>query len=140
MRGECTFAAHSHFVKEKDGLIRVAVHSHGLNRLTVRTVSCPVGNIQNIIHSVCGSKNVYQKWFVFGISQLSDFAEERHKTAFLVTAASGFSGERILFPYVFCSNNAPATFCRLIDLLFGDIKQIYYFLRSRFLGFLKEIF
>lgn len=41
--------------KKKDGSIRVVFDSRGLNRVIVKD-SYPMGNVQNILGSVCGSK------------------------------------------------------------------------------------
>lgn len=52
--------------------------------------------------------------------------KDRPKTVFIVPTAPGFSARLFQFNrmcFVLC--NAPATFCRPVDRIFGDIKQEY---------------
>lgn len=69
-------------------------------------------------------------------------SSDRHKTAFIVLSAPEFLGRLFQFNRMcFGLTNAPATFCRLIDRIFQEMKKRFclvyvddFFVYSRFFG------
>lgn len=126
-------------VRKKDGSIRMVVDSRALNRVTVKDC-CPMGNIQNILDSVYGSKIFSNMDLFSGYHNIPIASEDRPKTAFIVPAAPGFSGDLFQFIRVcFGLTNAPATFCRVVDRIFGDIKQKFCLLYIMIFSFIQKI-
>ena len=117
------WAANVIIVKKKDGSTRMVVDSRPLNKVTVKD-SYSMGNIQNMLDSLHGAKIFTHFDLYWGYHNIPIAPEDAHKTAFVVPSAPGFAGG--LFQYnrmSFGLCNAPATFCRVVDRLFGDFKQ-----------------
>ena len=120
---ESEWAAYVLLFKKKDKTQRMVVDERPLNSVTVKD-SYPMGNIENMLDSLSGSV------FFIGLDLFSDYynvniaVKNRHKTAFIVPLAPGFSGGLYQFNRMcFWLTNARATFCRLVDRISGDIKQ-----------------
>lgn len=103
----------------------MVVESRALSRVTIKD-SQRMGNVQNTFDSVYGSKLFSNMDLFSGYNNIPIAEEDRSKTAFVVPPAPGSGGSLFQFDRMcFGINNAGATFCRLVDKIFGDIKQRY---------------
>lgn len=120
---ESEWAANVLLVKKKDGTIRMVDDSRALNHVTTKD-RYPMENIQNILDSVFGAKMFSNMDLFLGYYNIPTTEFDNSKTAFVVPAAPGFPGGLFQFNRMcFGLTNAPATFCGLVDRIFGNIEQ-----------------
>ena len=103
------------FVKKKDGSLRLCVDYRGLNNVTVKDRT-PMPNIKEMHDRLNGAKVFSKLDLRDGFNNILIKPEDTHKTAF--RTRYGHFEFRVL-PFGLC--NAPATFCRMMNRIFGDL-------------------
>lgn len=120
---ESEWAAHFLLVKKKDGSIRMIVDSRALNPNTINE-RYMIGAIKTTLDSVFRARIFWNMELFPGYHNIPVAESDRSKTACVLFAAAGSPGELFQFNRICLGlTNAPATFCKLVDKIFGDIKQ-----------------
>ena len=109
------FGASILFAKKKDGTLRVVVDYRGLNNITVKDRT-PLPNIKEMQERLRGAKIFTKLDLRDGFNNILVRPEDQHKTAF--RTRYGHFQYRVL-PFGLC--NAPATFMRMMNRIFGDL-------------------
>ena len=108
------YASPTVVVRKKDGSIRLCVDYRQLNAKT-RKDAFPLPRIEETLDSLGGAKLFSTLDLASGYNQVSMAPKDRHKTAFC-TPFGLFEFNRM--PFGLC--NAPSTFQRLMERIFGD--------------------
>ena len=102
-------------VRKPTGRLRLSVDYRLLNRKTVKD-AYPLPRIQDALQSLRGAKYFCSIDLAHGFYQLRVAEEDKPKTAFRPGTGGLYEFERM--PMGLC--NAPGTFMRLMDIIFGD--------------------
>ena len=103
------------FVKKKDGSLRLCVDYRGLNNITLKDRT-PLPNIKEMQDRLNGARIFSKLDLRDGFNNILINPEDTHKTAFR-TRYGHF--EFKVLPFGLC--NAPATFSRMMNRIFGDL-------------------
>jgi hypothetical protein len=109
------FGSNILFAKKKDGTLRVVVDYRGLNNITIKDRT-PLPNMKEMNDRLRGAKVFTKLDLRDGFNNLLVKPEDQHKTAF--RTRYGHFQYRVL-PFGLC--NAPATFMRMMNRIFGDL-------------------
>ena len=109
------FGANILFAKKKDGTLRVVVDYRGLNNITIKDRT-PLPNIKEMQERLRGATVFTKLDLRDGFNNILIKPEDQHKTAF--RTRYGHFQYRVL-PFGLC--NAPATFMRMMNRVFGDL-------------------
>ncbi|PIK36839.1 Retrovirus polyprotein [Apostichopus japonicus] len=109
------FASPVVLVRKKDGKLRLCVDYRALNNKT-RKDAYPLPRIEEALDALKGAKYFCSLDLSHGYYQVPVAEEDVEKTAF--RAGTGGLYEYLRMPFGLC--NAPATFMRLMDHIFGD--------------------
>ena len=102
-------------VRKKDGTLRLCVDYRALNARTHKD-AYPLPRIEEALEVMEGSKFFVSLDLAHGFNQIPMAPEDVEKTAFRVGTGGLYEYTRM--PFGLC--NAPATFMRLMDSVFGD--------------------
>ena len=109
------YAAHVVLVRKKDGKLRLCLDYRALNARTHKD-AYPLPRIEEALEVMKGSKYFVSRDLAHGFNQIPMAAEDIEKTAFRIGTGGLYEYTRM--PFGLC--NAPATFMRLMDTVFGD--------------------
>ncbi|PIK34057.1 hypothetical protein BSL78_29118 [Apostichopus japonicus] len=109
------FASPVVLVRKKDGKLRLCVDYRALNNKTPKD-AYPLPRIEEALDALKGAKYFCSLDLSHGYYQVPVAEEDVEKTAF--PAGTGGLYEYLRMPFGLC--NAPATFMRLMDHIFGD--------------------
>jgi hypothetical protein len=109
------FGANILFAKKKDGSLRVVVDYRGLNNITMKDRT-PLPNIKEMQDRLRGSTVFTKLDLRDGFNNILVKPEDQFKTAF--RTRYGHFQYKVL-PFGLC--NAPATFMRMMNRIFGDL-------------------
>ena len=109
------FGANILFAKKKDGTLRVVIDYRGLNNISIKDRT-PLPSIKEMQERLRDSKIFTKLDLRDGFNNILVKAEDQHKTAF--RTRYGHFQYRVL-PFGLC--NAPATFMRMMNRIFGDL-------------------
>ena len=109
------FGANILFAKKKDGTLRVVIDYRGLNNITIKDRT-PLPNIKEMQERLRGSTVFTKLDLRDGFNNILVKPEDQFKTAF--RTRYGHFQYRVL-PFGLC--NAPATFMRMMNRIFGDL-------------------
>ena len=109
------YAAPVVLVRKKDGTLRLCVDYRALNARTHKD-AYPLPRIEEALEVMKGSKFFVSLDLAHGFNQIPMAPEDVEKTAFRVGTGGLYEYTRM--PFGLC--NAPATFMRLMDSVFGD--------------------
>ena len=109
------YAAPVVLVRKKDGTLRLCVDYRSLNARTHKD-AYPLPRIEEALEVMKGSKYFASLDLAHGFNQIPMAAADMEKTAFRVGTGGLYEYTRM--PFGLC--NAPATFMRLMDRVFGD--------------------
>ena len=102
-------------VRKKDGKLRLCVDYQALNARTHK-YAYPLPRIEEALEVMKGSKYFVSMDLAHGFNQIPMAADDIEKTAFRIGTGGLYEYTRM--PFGLC--NAPATFMRLMDRVFGD--------------------
>ena len=111
-------------VKKKTGETRICQDLREVNNITVNDLY-PMPRIQDLLDRLKGSAYYSTFDLVSGYHQIKMSRQDWHKTAFIVP------GSNVQMAYLrmpFGLKNAPATFCKMMDIIFHDVQNfaLYY--------------
>ena len=116
IRPSCSpYAAPVVLARKKDGKLRMCIDYRSLNAKTHKD-AYPLPRIEEALEALNGAKYFASLDLAHGFNQIPMAEEDMEKTAFRVGTGGLYEYTRM--PFGLC--NAPATFMRLMDKVFGD--------------------
>ncbi len=102
--------------KKKDGSTRFCIHYRLVNQVTKKD-AYPLPRIEECLECLGGNRFFHGLDCASGYWQVALHPDAKEKTAFTTRNMGLFQWE--VMPFGLC--NAPATFCRLMEMVMGDI-------------------
>ena len=113
------YASQVVLVRKKTGELRICVDYRKLNNITVRD-AFPLPRIDEILQAITNCACFATFDLAQGYLQMLMDPKDRHKTAFRVGSGGLFEFLRMPFGL----SNAPASFCRLMEMCLGDQQYV----------------
>lgn len=114
-----SYASQAVIVRKKTGEIRICVDYRKLNDMTVKD-AFPLPRIEDALQAVQNAKIFSSIDLAQGYLQLAVKKEHQQKTAFRCGSQGFFEFSKM--PFGLC--NAPASFCRMMELCLGDQQYV----------------